>query len=88
MPRDLSCDRDRIFGDDFRKQVRAMGIQSPWQRAYEERVIETICRECLDHVMVFNQAAAVSQPTCNVPSNYDQSPPTQILAHTGLREAQ
>lgn len=34
-----------------------MGIQSPWQRAYEERVIETIRRECLDHVMVFNQAA-------------------------------
>jgi hypothetical protein len=42
MPRD----RDTIFGDDFRKQVRDMGIcevlsapRSPWQRAYVERVI-------------------------------------------------
>jgi transposase InsO family protein len=40
-----------------------MGIQevlsaprSPWQRAYVERVIGTIRRECLDHVIVFNQA--------------------------------
>jgi putative transposase len=42
--------------------VKAMGIKpvlsvprSPWQRAYVERVIGTICRECLDHVIVFNQ---------------------------------
>jgi transposase InsO family protein len=63
-PRYLPRDRGRIFGDDFRKQVKAMGIQevlaaprSPWQRACVERVIGTIRRECLDHVMVFNQAA-------------------------------
>jgi transposase InsO family protein len=31
--------------------------RSPWQRAYVERVIGTIRRECLDHVIVFNQAA-------------------------------
>src|SRR4029077_18317321 len=29
--------------------------RSPWQRAYVERVIGTIRRECLDHVIVFNQ---------------------------------
>jgi len=41
-----------------------MGIQevlsaprSPWQRAYVERVIGTIRRECLDHVIVFNEAS-------------------------------
>jgi hypothetical protein len=52
--------RDRIFGDEFRKDVQAMGIEevlsaprSPWQRAYVERVIGTIRRECLDHVIVF-----------------------------------
>jgi transposase InsO family protein len=28
--------------------------QSPWQRAYVERVIGTIRRECQDHVIVFN----------------------------------
>jgi transposase InsO family protein len=45
------------------KQVKAMGIKqvlsaprSPWQRAYVERVIGTIRRECLDHVIVFSEA--------------------------------
>jgi len=62
-PRYLLRDRDRIFGDDFVEQVKAMGIKevlsaprSPWQRAYVERVIGTIRRERPDHVMVFNQA--------------------------------
>jgi transposase InsO family protein len=61
-PRYLLRDRDRIFGNDFVDQVKAMGIQqvlsaprSPWQRAYVERVIGTIRRECLDHVIVFNE---------------------------------
>jgi len=31
--------------------------RSPWQRAYVERVIGTIRRECLDHMIVFNEAA-------------------------------
>jgi transposase InsO family protein len=55
-PRYLLRDRDAIFGDAFRGQVRDMGIQevlgsprSPWQRAYLERVIGSIRRECLDH---------------------------------------
>ncbi len=63
-PSYLLRDRDRIFGDDFSKQVQDMGIQevlsaprSPWQRAYIERVIGTIRRECLDHVIVFNEAS-------------------------------
>ena len=30
---------------------------SPWQRAYVERVIGTIRRECLDHVIVLNEAS-------------------------------
>ena len=58
----LLRDRDRIFGQEFVKQVKAMGIQqvlsaprSPWQRAYVERVIGTIRRECLDHLIVFNE---------------------------------
>ena len=63
-PRYLLRDRDRIFGDDFTRQVQDIGIQevlsaprSPWQRAYVERVIGTIRRECLDHVIVFNEAS-------------------------------
>jgi transposase InsO family protein len=61
-PRYLLRDRDQIFGQAFVDQVQAMGIQqvlaaprSPWQRAYVERVIGTIRRECLDHVIVFNE---------------------------------
>ena len=56
-------DRDRIFGHDFVEQVKAMGIKqelstprSPWQRAYVERVIGTIRRECLDQMVVFNES--------------------------------
>jgi transposase InsO family protein len=64
IPRYLLRDRDCIFGGAFRKHVNAMGIKevlsaprSPWQRAYVERVIGTIRRECLDHVIVFNEAS-------------------------------
>jgi len=64
LPRYLLRDRDAIFGDDFREQVRDMGIhevlstpRSPWQRAYVERVIGSIRRECLDHVIVFQESS-------------------------------
>jgi putative transposase len=60
----LLRDRDRIFGHEFVEQVKAMGIEevlsaprSPWQRAYVERLIGTIRRECLDHVIVFNECS-------------------------------
>jgi transposase InsO family protein len=63
-PRYLLRDRDRIFGGDFTKQVQDMGVKevlsaprSPWQRAYVERLIGSIRRECLDHVIVFNEAS-------------------------------
>jgi putative transposase len=61
-PRYLLRDRDRIFGQDFVDQVEAMGIKqmlsaprSPWQRAYVERLIGSVRRECLDHVIVFGE---------------------------------
>src|SRR5260370_29232591 len=64
IPRYLLRDRDRIYGGEFPEDVKAMGIQevlsaprSPWQRAYVERVIGTIRRECLDHVIVLNEAS-------------------------------
>ena len=62
VPRYLLRYRDRIFGHEFTAQVKAMGIKqvlsaprSPWQRAYVERLIGSIRRECLDHVIVFNE---------------------------------
>ncbi len=64
LPRYLLRARDAIFGADFRQQVRDMGIRevlstprSPWQRAYVERVIGSIRRECLDHVIVFHESS-------------------------------
>jgi transposase InsO family protein len=64
IPRYLLRDRDCIFDREFRKDVKAMGIKevlstprSPWQRAYVERVIGTLRRECLDHVIIFNEAS-------------------------------
>jgi len=63
-PRYLLRDRDAIFGDEFRRQVRDMGIRevlsaprSPWQRAYVERVIGSIRRECLNHMIVFDEGS-------------------------------
>ena len=64
IPRYLLRDRDKIFGDTFREQVKDMQIEevlsaprSPWQRAYVERVIGSIRRECLDHVIVFGESS-------------------------------
>src|SRR6266704_1828203 len=61
-PKYLLRDRDGIYGHEFRKQVDVMGIKevlsaprSPWQRAYVERVIGSNRRECLDHVIVFDE---------------------------------
>jgi transposase InsO family protein len=61
-PRYLLRDRGRISGHEFIAQVKAMGIKqvlsaprAPWQRAYVERLIGSIRRECLDHVIVFNE---------------------------------
>jgi putative transposase len=64
VPRYLLHDRDSIFGATFRTDLDAMGIKevlsaprSPWQRAYVERVIGSIRRECLDHVLILNEAS-------------------------------
>jgi len=61
-PRYVVRDRDRIYGARFIHRVRAMGIRdrptsarSPWQNGYAERLIGSIRRECLDHVVVFSE---------------------------------
>ena len=60
----LLRDRDQIFGKEFVDQVKAMGIKqvlsaprSPWQVAYIERLIGSIRRECLNHVIVFGEGS-------------------------------
>jgi putative transposase len=61
-PRILLRDRDTSFGQIFRDRVQAMAIEevvtaprSPWQNAYVERIIGSIRRECLDHVIIFDE---------------------------------
>src|SRR2546423_1720592 len=62
-PEYLIRDRDRSYGSVFERRLCAMGIRdrpiaprSPRQNAYVERLIGTIRRECLDHIIVFGEA--------------------------------
>jgi transposase InsO family protein len=61
-PRYLRRDRDRIYGASFRQRVQHMGIEEvliaprrPWQNPSVERLIGSIRRECLDHVIVLHE---------------------------------
>ncbi len=58
----LLRDRDGIYGQIFRKRVAGIGVgevliapHSPWQNPFVERLIGSICRECLDQVIVLNE---------------------------------
>src|SRR5271157_2759022 len=59
-PAYLVRDNDAAYGQVFKRRVRAMGIRdrpisprSPWQNPYAERLIGTLRRDCLDHVVIF-----------------------------------
>jgi transposase InsO family protein len=61
-PRHLLRDRDAVYGRDFRQRARRMGIDSiatpvraPRANAIAERVIGTLRRECLDHLIVLDE---------------------------------
>jgi transposase InsO family protein len=61
-PRYLIRDRDQVYGARFCRQALTLDIRevviaprSPWQSAYAERVIGSIRRECLDHVVVMGE---------------------------------
>jgi putative transposase len=61
-PRFMVRDRDGIYGEIFTSRVEGMGIEeiciasrSPWQNCYVERLIGSIRRECLNHVIVLNE---------------------------------
>jgi transposase InsO family protein len=62
-PRYLMCDRDRIYGAVVMRRIRAMGIRdkpiapaSPWQNGFAERLIGSIRRKCVDHLIVLGEA--------------------------------
>ena len=55
-------DRDRIYGSLVTHRLRAMGIRdkptasaSPWQNGFVERLIGSIRRECVDHIIVLGE---------------------------------
>ena len=61
-PRYLIRDNDAVYGSAFIRRIESMGIRdrptayrSPWQNAYVERLIGSIRRECLDHVIVLGE---------------------------------
>jgi transposase InsO family protein len=61
-PRYLQRDRDAVYGEKVRQRIKSLGIEevvsaprSPWKNPYAERVIGTIRRECLDHVIILNE---------------------------------
>jgi transposase InsO family protein len=63
VPRHLVRDRDAIYGSAFKRRIHAMGIRdhpiaprSPRQNPYAERLIGSIRRECLDHLVVMGAA--------------------------------
>ena len=62
-PRYLIRDRDRVYGTVVARRMRAMGIRdkpiaagSPWQNGFAERLIGSIRRECVDHMIVLGEA--------------------------------
>jgi transposase InsO family protein len=61
-PHYLIRDRDRIYGSVVTRRLRAMGIRdkptapaSPWQNGVAERLIGSIRRECVDHIIVLSE---------------------------------
>ncbi|HEX3341911.1 MAG TPA: integrase core domain-containing protein [Pseudolabrys sp.] len=61
-PRYLIRDRDRVYGAIVTHRLRAMGIRdkptapaSPWQNGFAERLIGSIRRECVDHIVVLGE---------------------------------
>jgi len=55
-------DRDRVYGTVVTRRLRAMGIRdkpiapaSLWQNGFAERLIGSIRRECLDHIIVLGE---------------------------------
>jgi len=62
-PRYVIRDRDQVYGAAVRHRLRAMGIRdkpiapgSPWQNGFAERLIGSIRRECVDHLVVLGEA--------------------------------
>jgi len=79
-PRDVLRDRDAIYGSEFAAMTRDIGmkevltaLRSPWQNPYVERLVGSIRRECLDHVIVWNQKSLRRRTLHNYFAYYQRS---------------
>ena len=84
-PRHLLRDRDAVYGRDFRKRAQRLGINAiatpihaPKANAIAERVIGTLRRECLDHLIVLDEQHLRSVPT-EFMRYYNQERPHRTL---------
>jgi transposase InsO family protein len=87
----LIRDRDASYGHAVTRRLAAMGIRdhptasrSPWENGYAERVIGSIRRECLDHLVVFGEAicAGFLRPTRAITTNDERICPSEKTRRT------
>jgi putative transposase len=62
-PRYLLQDRNGIYGEEIRERIEAIGIEevitaprSPWQNPFCERLIGSVRRDCLNHVIILEES--------------------------------
>ncbi|MCH7601928.1 MAG: transposase [Planctomycetes bacterium] len=86
-PKYLIRDHDGIYGNHFHHRLKHMGIEevviaprSPWQNPFVERVIGSIRRDCLDHVIVLNEVHLIRILT-EYSNYYHTARPHQSLDH-------
>ena len=80
-PAFLVRDRDTIFGGSVQRTLQGMGVQevvtaprSPWQNPFVERVIGSIRRECLDHIIIWNERALRHHLWCYLANYHNWRP--------------
>jgi transposase InsO family protein len=100
----LIRDRDACYGTVFVRRVRSLGIRdhltsarSPWQNAYTKRLIGSIRRECLDHIIVVGEQHLRHVLMCYMEyynavrthlSLSKDAPFRRVIQHVGCIEAQ
>ena len=98
-PRFLLRDRDAVYGGDFAQRAAALGVETllapvraPRANAVAERVIGTLRRECLDHLIVLSERhlrtvlaefTPLLQPRSAPPNAPVADPPTTSVTATG-----
>ena len=85
----LIRDRDRIYGSVVTRRLRAMGIRdkptapaSPWQNGFAERLIGSIRRECVDHIIVLDEMHFQIRSLADFITTTSES---RFSVHTGRR---